>query len=205
VHEKTVIPPPVQLWVGDDRLSVVAEWWWLIAGDDSRPVALGEVLHGTEWLADVRLHVHALGGVHGLEVRARSPLSPSPVSARMMRTLPITAMERVVRERARWSALPGVAEAFTFGEDLGPWSATRPGRKGRGDTEYARVARRYVELLGTHEQPTVVLADELALSSTQARSVLAQARARGLLTEAPKGRAGGQLTAKAIELLRGTT
>jgi hypothetical protein len=49
--------------------------------------------------------------------------------------------------------------------------------------------------------PLKSLADELRLSASQVRNKLYEARRRGLLTKAPTGRAGGELTKRATELL----
>ncbi len=80
--------------------------------------------------------------------------------------------------------------------------AHRPGRRGRGDGYYAEVAAAYVSRLDS-SSALADLADELALSPSQARNLLYAARRKGLLTEAPGGKAGGQLTDKAKDLLNG--
>jgi hypothetical protein len=84
------------------------------------------------------------------------------------------------------------------------WATTlamRPGRRGRDDLDYARVAAQYVALL--HSQtPLKQLAEELRFNAKQVRNLLRKARDRGLLTEAPTGKAGGTLTPYALELLR---
>ena len=79
--------------------------------------------------------------------------------------------------------------------------ATRPGRKGREERDYAEVAARYVDALGSRT-PIKELAEQLFLSDSQVRSVLNKARDRGLLTAAPKGKAGGKLTDKALKILK---
>jgi hypothetical protein len=79
--------------------------------------------------------------------------------------------------------------------------AKRPGRRGRDDYEYAQVARHYVALLGT-ATPLKHLADQLGFSASQVRNILYEARRRDLLTDAPKGKAGGTLTPYAYELLQ---
>jgi hypothetical protein len=77
----------------------------------------------------------------------------------------------------------------------------RPGRKGRPDVFYARLAAQYVELLKSTSTPTKDLAKLRNYSDSSTRDLLNQARARGLLTRSAKGRAGGELTEKARELL----
>jgi hypothetical protein len=84
----------------------------------------------------------------------------------------------------------------------------RPGRKGRDDRFYAVIAAAYVDALkrGSH-QPVRAAARTLSESSggiyepAYVRDLLHVARRRGLLTRPPKGRAGGELTEKALEAL----
>jgi hypothetical protein len=79
--------------------------------------------------------------------------------------------------------------------------AKRPGRAGRGDVHYARVATQYVGVLD-QPKPLIALAKQLRLKPSQVRSMLYEARRRGLLTDPPvKGRAGGELTKKAHDIL----
>ncbi len=77
----------------------------------------------------------------------------------------------------------------------------RPGRRGRPDAFYARLAAQYVELLKTSSTPTKDLAALRDYSASSTRDFLNQARKRGLLTRASEGRAGGELTDKARGLL----
>jgi hypothetical protein len=58
----------------------------------------------------------------------------------------------------------------------------------------------YVHLL-SKPAPLRELARVQGVDESKARSVLYQARRRGLLTSAPRGRAGGVLTEKALKLL----
>jgi hypothetical protein len=83
-----------------------------------------------------------------------------------------------------------------------------PGRRGRDDLFYARLAARYVSLLVAGSQaPIRDLARELRdaghdFSDEYVRQLINNARGRrDLLTEAPPGRAGGELTPKARRLL----
>jgi hypothetical protein len=77
----------------------------------------------------------------------------------------------------------------------------RPGRRGRPDAFYARLAAQYVELLKTSSTPTKDLAAMRDYSASSTRDFLNQARKRGLLTRSDMGRAGGVLTDRARELL----
>jgi hypothetical protein len=93
----------------------------------------------------------------------------------------------------------------------GPWfnisvndfhERPRPGRRGRSDLEYAEIARHYVEFLSTSATPTKTLAEYLKMSTGSASSFVHEARRRKLLTRTERGKPGGQLTDKAIALLR---
>ncbi len=77
----------------------------------------------------------------------------------------------------------------------------RPGRRGRTDLDYAKLAQRYVALLD-HHAPIRVLAQEEHLAESSVRVLIYNARQRGLLTSAEAGQAGGRLTDKAIRLLQ---
>lgn len=87
----------------------------------------------------------------------------------------------------------------------------RPGRAGRPDIYYALWADAYVERLrgGSRTpvkdlvaKPPVVMDTGGGISIDAVRDVLAEARRRDLLSPAPVGRAGGDLTPKAERLIR---
>jgi hypothetical protein len=69
---------------------------------------------------------------------------------------------------------------------------------------YAELAAAYVELIGEGvEHPVTVLAKRLEYDSKTISNALLEARRRGLLTRPPMpGRAGGELTPKALALLK---
>ena len=77
----------------------------------------------------------------------------------------------------------------------------RPGRRGRNDIFYARWAALYVDALAEGPNPLPRLAKAEHLNESTIRGFLHEARRRKLLTDAPPGRAGGQLTRKAETLL----
>lgn len=84
-------------------------------------------------------------------------------------------------------------------------SDQRRGRPSRSDLEVAQIADRYTNLviqLGGNGA-AAQLAAELSLSKSTVLGILNEARSgrRGLLSKAPKGRSGGQLTQKARRLL----
>jgi hypothetical protein len=85
----------------------------------------------------------------------------------------------------------------------GSQNLTRPGRRGRPDIEYARIAALYVKALAADpRKPMQRLSLESKLDPSQLHPMLDKARKRGLLTaDASQGKAQGALTAKAETLL----
>jgi hypothetical protein len=87
--------------------------------------------------------------------------------------------------------------------DLAAGLRKRPGRAGRTDLDYARVAAAYVAALDD-PAPVRKVAEQLHLSPSSVRDLLHEARShrRGLLTTLKRGKAGGALTPKALQLLK---
>jgi len=79
----------------------------------------------------------------------------------------------------------------------------RPGRAGRPDIKYAMWAEKYVDAVeATCGKPMAkLMAENPGFDEDALRSILNKARKRGLLSNSPSGRAGGNLTAKAEALL----
>src|SRR5262249_23305666 len=79
----------------------------------------------------------------------------------------------------------------------------RPARRdARPDAYYARLAAFYVRLVERgHGRPTATLAARHGVKPAQMRDRIREARERGLLTYFHGGRPGGQLTARAREML----
>jgi hypothetical protein len=109
---------------------------------------------------------------------------------------------------AVYDALEKVLESPIAQAHLGDrWTVRRPfpGRPGRPDLDYALWAKRYVEALEVDSarpvKHLISTSDEL-VTGDEIRARLQRARKRGLLTAAPKGRPGGELTDKAKALLR---
>jgi hypothetical protein len=79
------------------------------------------------------------------------------------------------------------------------------GRRGRDDLHYAKIALLYVDKLARgSRRPVADVADDLAIHRDKAGAVsqaVHEARRRGLLTKSPRGRPGGELTAKAEAIL----
>jgi len=138
------------------------------------------------------------------------------LTARALHSIPLGELQASLREAAH-NTLQTVAASVDAAADLDVTLSAeaerlrrvtrhvfhqtrRPGRAGRSDIHYARVADLYVRALGK-PKPVVELSRELYVSQSQVRNMLHAARQRGLLTAAPLGRPGGQLTEKARQLL----
>ena len=132
------------------------------------------------------------------------------VTARLLRRVPVGAL----LDRARQELTDIHADAADFADqhpdtsaaraisDAALSFASRPGRRGRPDVQFAQLADAYVRALGTgRPSPVQMVAQALYISPDTARNALHEARRRGLLTRPPPGRAGGQLTDKARRLL----
>lgn len=78
----------------------------------------------------------------------------------------------------------------------------RPGRAGHPDKLYASVALMYANALDLgSSHPVVDVAERMMLSRARVRDLLHEARRRGFLTSPPQGHAGGELTARARQIL----
>ncbi len=151
---------------------------------------------------------------------SRDPVSvpadgiPARVLRRLRLTDPIGLFERFVKQ---WEADHGeevterVFGSFWFRRS-GAAVPKRTGRAGRSDEFYARWAAAYVERLkrGSRHpvsdlvtRPPVKIAGFASSRAPEAtvRAIIHEARRRKLLTGAPPGRAGGELTEKSTQLL----
>ncbi len=96
------------------------------------------------------------------------------------------------------------------GRRFGSWaedlkSNPRPGKAGRADIWYAKLASDYVEQCSVTRKPIAVMAAAQSYSPQRIRNSVDEARRRGLLTPPPRpGIAGGELTPKAAALLEST-
>lgn len=155
------------------------------------------------------------------------------ISSRKLREIPIVRMQRAISQKVEEQAELDAAELDTLQVPPGrpdltrgvadrrayltaraaawPDFTERPGRPGRPDVEYARVAALYVKCVRDDPRPIDALKSELDrlardplshLSKSSVRNLVSECRRRGLLTKVGQGRAGGQLTTKAKELLR---
>lgn len=149
------------------------------------------------------------GAVVSFRVRPRLGMDDARLSARTLKQFPLHLYARAAHESTtglmrQWAPDPEAepAAAAEFAVLDRQLDLKRPGRAGRPDIEYAQVAARYIARLGSGT-PLKDLARELHYSESQVRSLLNEARRKELLTKAPPGTAGGSLTEKAEQLLRG--
>jgi hypothetical protein len=169
--------------------------------------AVVDVLDG-KWVLRALVHPDT-GEIHEFTVKARDP-HDAVTRTRAMRLVGFGAVEDQFR---KWLADPVV------GERLGPrWAQTsrRPGRAGRDDVHYAQWSELYVAALeASPRSPVRHIVQEVAagriqppgdgdrshVTDAEVRWYLSEARRRGLLTPAPRGRPGGELTPAATALL----
>ena len=134
---------------------------------------------------------------HALGLETSGPAESEEITSTLLRKVPIGRLIRLAQQ-----GLPAEIAELPWREwvSIDP---SRPGRPGRPDIDYAQMAEMYVRV--RHERvpkPTEHLAEQVYLSPSQVRNILGQARKRGLLTPAPRGKAGGELTELAIEILK---
>ena len=171
---------------------------WAVGDDQIGTVDRLEDYPG--WIVLARFFLSG-GGIQlvRLTIEPASPLPwpPSPIlTTAVIRNVHV---DRLYRTAHNWLS---ISKEVGIEVDVSDFQLRRrPGRWGRSDLFYARAAARYVELLVTSSSPTTDLGREMDLRPTQARDLLHQARQRELLTASAKGKAGGELTKKALRLL----
>ena len=118
--------------------------------------------------------------------------------------LSTTLFRKVALDRLVKRGLAGIGSEWA-GLPWNDWLSTdrsRVGRGGRSDRFYAEWAASYVRFITRGEpNPVIRLSEENCLSVSQVRTILGEARKRNLLSEAPRGRAGGYLTSLAESIL----
>lgn len=150
----------------------------------------------------------AAGAERLVDLRTRAgtlvPASDAPtVTARLMREVPFRDLEHAARSwmrRARGISSSPAAKAY-----LARVTIDRPQRSRWSQAELAGLCAEYVSLLEAEEPdpaPIRTLHTRRGLSESRIRNLLAEARG-DLLTHPPAGRAGGELTDKAKEILSG--
>ena len=136
------------------------------------------------------------------------------VSTRALREIPLRALERCAlaslkksveyerNDEGRLPRPPHIASSDAQMADTFEQASKVPAARGATRERYlAELAQDYVVLCMTSGSPTKVLADERITSPATIRDHLAEARKRKLLTKPAPGRAGGELTPKAMVLL----
>ena len=131
-----------------------------------------------------------------LLIEPSGPETPDAgITTRMLREIRTGPLIRALRVAERQFESLGWSEPdLTVGH--------RVGRAGRDDRFYARWAAEYAEALTRSGHPVAEMAERHDLSASQVRNLVHACRKRGMLTASPSGRAGGELTARAIDLLR---
>jgi hypothetical protein len=132
---------------------------------------------------------------------AIDPVEDGALPPEALRRLGLTALRNATITNADRPVVKWLAGIHPASDE--PWlTSPRPGRRGREDRDYALWAKRYVEANEESSHPIKKMtADHPGHSAEMLRAILNKARKRGLLTESPKGRAGGWLTKKAEALL----
>jgi hypothetical protein len=160
-----------------------------------------------EWAAapELRFRLRFDDRGHLVEYCA-APIDGERIASRRLRVAPIGEMERAARAFAA-DSVPAVEQArVTAAERRRMLKAISPvvgGRSG-GDERLATICRLYVDLLARgDDHPVQSLAAQMHLGEKTVRNLLYRAREAGLLTSPGRGRAGGELTDKAKEILDG--
>jgi hypothetical protein len=132
-----------------------------------------------------------------LTIEPSGDVAPSGgITTRMVREIRTGVIIASCRAAGGWMAayLPGDAPDLSVSE--------RVGRRGRDHRFYARWAAEYADAFARSGHPVAEMAARHNLSPSQVRNLVYACRRHGMLTASPPGRAGGELTARAIELLR---
>lgn len=152
------------------------------------------------WIVTVKYAVDA-GGLR-LETLRISPghvyPTPPPLTTAVLRMVRLSALERRAKD---WLSIRQQIGLNIETDEAEFLQNRRPGKVGRPDSFYARVAVRYLEHVRAGASPTKALAAERHISPSSARDLIHEARTRGLLTSMGRGQAGGQLTERAKDLL----
>lgn len=136
--------------------------------------------------------------------RSRAALAdlPAGLTARLVQRIRFGELNELMRRELESHRSRERPRASRFGFDL-EQATRRPGRKGRPDLDFARIAARYADKVRKgSSRPNVELAEELGLTPQQVRDRIHEARVRDLLTDVRQGAVGGDLTTEAKQLLR---
>jgi hypothetical protein len=163
-----------------------------------------------DWDAHVRLRPeNGSPSVVGLSVkrnRYRRGWPPGGLTSRAIRKINLGTAFRLFRQEVlgAWDDPLGPEGRLTVRGFTGVRPAKRghPGRRGHDDLTYAKVAALYARAVALGSRaPVRVVAQELVITIDHAKRLVGVARKRGLLTPGRRGRAGGELTDRARELL----
>lgn len=140
------------------------------------------------------------------------------ISADVVRNVSVGVHRQVGREFSRWlkeaplsrtaleRALATVKKVETFKAHVVVESPPEPKRGRppiRSEKFYAKLAREYAERVAEGSpRPTADVARRRKLPTPKVRDMLHEARRRGLLSPTGQGRPGGELTAKALDILK---
>jgi len=127
---------------------------------------------------------------------------PGGITAALMREIPFRPLPRIA---ARYSSPSGVPAGSSESKPPAKGGArkSRRGRKPRPDIVVAAVAKAYVDAVNTGKSPLEHIGSEVDLpDGTNIRDVIHQARKRGFLSPTSQGRVGGELTPRALRILK---
>lgn len=125
---------------------------------------------------------------------------PGRLTTAVVRSAMTGELERHARRLiASWSD-----RGFLFPKGAAGHPTGRPrGASGNGDRFFAELAARYVQLSAETDKAVEALAAEMGAKVSTTRNRIFRAREKGLLTSPGQGRTGGELTERAVNLLRG--
>ena len=164
----------------------------LLADTDNVPdlVELRIVRGDVDSLIDKNNSVHSLG------LKTGGPVDNAEITSKVLRRIPVERLIRLAQKGIR----PEISDL--------PWrqwvstNRSRLGKGGRPDIDYAIDAQHYVFMVTSGSpQPMADLAKKFNVSASQMRFRIGEARKRGLLTNPKRGRAGGDLTDLAKQIL----
>jgi hypothetical protein len=216
IQEKELLPHVV----GDRKDVIVPEFWveaplnedWMVAYrllPQQGLVIVGEVrIYPFE--SKMRADPFRRKGewsAHVLGIRARAPVGG--LTAKLVRSISMKTPMADARDFFDWifsraAAHVPLFEALSKHLTRASFRARRKSKRGRksfSDEDYARVVSEYVLLCSQKSfQPIKDIAKKLNAKPAKIRTMIFQARRRGLLTRIGPGRGGGSLTQKGKEL-----
>ena len=168
--------------------------------------------NGVPVIAELRIFPHVPSARQGpgqwgeefAGLRAKVP--PGGISTRLLRGLRLSLTGSAWKQfREAMQKLAGKDDWVekSHGLSVAAPEAKRAYRRGRPDSFYALVAKRYCKVIESGKRnPVQKIAHSIGESESKVRDMILQARKRGLLTRPPKqGRIGGLLTPKGQALL----